>query len=151
MVTLSATVGPLSFATTFRHKPITICSNAPRQLQRMRSTARPCPQRDCSSHFLHLTSEFPSRPQDPSLQGISQYQLTVFPPSAGTLSKPLSESVHNQHFLRPLQTVLQHNQTCFHDQTQAPQPCGMRWTHEVFLSHVACRVSSQEHTVLCTR
>ena len=43
------------------------------------------------------------------------------------------------------------NQSCFHDQTQAPLPCGMRWTHEVFLSHCAHHVSSQEHTVLCTK
>ena len=34
---------------------------------------------------------------------------------------------------------------------QFGEKCGMRWTHEVFLSHVACSVSSQEHTVLCTR
>ena len=36
-------------------------------------------------------------------------------------------------------------------QTQAPLPCGIRWTHEIFLSRGACHVSSQEHTVSCTR
>ena len=29
--------------------------------------------------------------------------------------------------------------------------CRIRWTHEIFLSHDACRVSSQEHTVSCRR
>ena len=31
------------------------------------------------------------------------------------------------------------------------EPCGMRWAHEVFLSRCARHVSSQEHTVSCTR
>ena len=156
MITLSTTAGSL------------LCCHVSQQpnhhlFRRSKTTPQDeTPQVQC--HALSLTAQATFSPLDVGGSPVSFAPTRPVAPKGflksrrlcshhllSTLSKPLSESFHNQHFLRPPQTVLQHNQSCFQDQTQAQPPCGMRWTHEIFLSHVACSVSSQEHTVLCTR
>ena len=93
-----------------------------------------------------------------------QHQLAVVPPSAERPQQFVEQDAAST-VCRARRSATNTSSVCLRrssnaikrasmdklEQTQAPLPCGMRWTREIFLSRGACHVSSQEHTVSCTR